>query len=199
MGILGVGHAGRRAGLLSTSGSFTLSTGAGNAGGNGEEDAQEVEEADTLGESGRSWDHLGGGKCKHGTEAFLRTDPHDKTMGQCVEYEADTKCNLRCYNKGIEVDMHHDDPVCSKICQKPGKAGARCNMIKTVMKNYGSDGKLNDALPYMTRTKVMKAGDTDLSFPNGAKRPLGDSDVESLDSTSYPNTEPTDLSNHPCL
>merc|ERR1719181_1198502 len=108
----------------------------------GEDDDDEDEE------TAQDWDITGDGKCK-GHQAWQSHDNVDKTKGQCVDFEADTKCDAKCFHEGNPVDESVDAAVCSKICQFPGNSGAKCNVIKTVQPT--DDGM------YLTRSKVMEA------------------------------------------
>jgi len=154
---LAVALGGRRGGFLTTSGSFTLSSG-GNRAGNSEE----LGEADTLDDApalqnakANHWDLSNGGQCDEVEEAWALTDAKDHSMGKCVKYEADKSCSPQCYHQGKLVDETEDQAVCTKICRVPGSNGAQCNVVKMVMPQFDEEqGKTM----YLTKSKVMQAG-----------------------------------------
>merc|ERR1712216_179786 len=84
----------------------------------------------------------------------MATDAEDTSLGHCVEFADDTKCDAKCFHQGKAVG-EIDQAVCSKICQVPGRSGAKCNVIKTVSPT--KDGM------YLTRSKVMQSGLKDMA------------------------------------
>merc|ERR1711988_1465853 len=158
-----------RGGRLMTSGSFTMSMGGGNRAGGGEElgeddEPMELDDADELGEVGKvnHWDVTNSGKCDHEESAFMVTDPHDHSKGECVQYAADGgKCNLRCFHKGKESQDLIEGSACAKICRLPGQSGVNCNVIKQITPHWDQSQELGEGkLTYLTRSKVFphKAG-----------------------------------------
>merc|ERR1711998_203390 len=171
--LLAVHHA--QGAMLSTSGSFTMTSGnqmgsveededesfedLGGAHGSTLDSAQELGDANGAAARVHEWDLSNAGQCHETDEAWVNTDAKDHTMGKCVKFAQDNKCDMQCYSKGKEVDTEDDDAVCTKICRLPGANGVQCNVIKMVSPIYGETNKLGETgkTTYLTKSKVIQA------------------------------------------
>jgi len=135
-----------------TTGSFVMTVS--NRAGNDEEEDL-LGESEDLGDSedvsaDDEWDLTNNGACTDvHEEAWIPTDSQDKTLGKCIQYAADTKCDAQCYHKGVPSTEDEPQAVCAKICRVPGDDGAECNIIKTV-----APVMENDKTMYLTRAKI---------------------------------------------
>jgi len=146
---------GRRGGLMTT-GSFVMSSV--DHGDDGAKN-QAPEETD-LGDDDEieEWDLSNSGKCDEHEEAWVQMDATDKTMGQCIQYAADTKCGVQCFHQGKSVTEEEEQAICSKICRVPGHGGAQCNVMKTVQPMKEESTELGEGKTmYLTRSKVTQA------------------------------------------
>jgi len=148
-----VAKGGRRGGLMTTGSFVMMSTKATNHGNAGTDNHHELDLGDD--DEIEEWDLSNSGKCDEHEEAWVQMDATDKTMGQCIQYAADTKCGVQCFHQGKSVTEEEEQAICSKICRVPGHGGAQCNVIKTVlpMKEKSIHGKTM----YHIRSKVTQA------------------------------------------